>query len=237
MPDPVRILFEDSDLLIVDKPSGLAAHGDQHHAGDETLLAWAKKYLPQSGSQAAFPHRLDKETSGLMIIAKTKEALRALNRQLKFKQIEKTYWAVLAGEIKPKGSIRISLRKEMDRKRWLALMTPTRQGGVHAQTEYVRLEIFERAHQKYSLVEAQPKTGRTHQLRAHFAAIGCPIVGDELYGQAELNAQLRQELGLSRMLLHAHRLKLEHPVTKNSMSLEAAIPAGFSSFLQELRKS
>jgi 23S rRNA pseudouridine955/2504/2580 synthase len=230
-----RIIFEDADLLILDKPAGLAAHGDQHHASDATLITLVREYFKGSNNEPAFVHRLDKETSGLMIVAKTRGALRALNRQLKFKKITKSYLTLLYGEIKPKGSIRLALKKEMDRKRWLAIMVPVSQGGQHAQTDYQRIEIFNCSEQNFSLVETQPKTGRTHQLRAHFAALGCPIVGDDIYGLVETNHELRTKLGLMRMLLHAQRLQFEHPVTQKMMSLEAKLPPDFEDFLARLR--
>lgn len=222
--------------MIIDKPAGLAAHGDKHHDTEETLIALVRQHLMDAKSEPAFVHRLDKETSGLMIVAKTKEALRMLNRQLRFKKIIKTYLALLDGEIKPKGSIRLALKKEMDRKRWLAIMVPASAGGQHAQTDYQRTDLFDYQERKFSLVVAHPKTGRTHQLRAHFAALRCPIAGDDIYGRVEMNSILRTELGLPRMLLHAQRLQFEHPTTQEIMDLEAKLPADFDAFLARLRR-
>lgn len=229
-----RIVHEDESLLVLDKPAGWAVHGDRHHAHSETLLSLALSYLHSCDCEPAFAHRLDKDTSGLMVMAKTPEALRHVNRQLRFKQVHKAYVALLAGTIVAQGSIRLPLEKRMDRKRWLAVMVPVKRGGVFARTDFTRLEQRERCGQTFSLVEAHPLTGRTHQLRAHFAALGYPLVGDDLYGDVELNERLRLELGLSRHLLHAARLALMHPVSQRQVTWEAPLPEDFSSILQQL---
>lgn len=238
--DKIEILYEDADLLILDKPAGVLMHGDKRHVGEPTLLAWALEYLRSSGFvsdfQPAFVHRLDKETSGVAVLAKTKEALRSLNRQLKLKKIQKRYLALVVGEVRPHGSIRLHLQKQMDRKRWLALMVPVRRGGIFAQTDYKRLELFELLGEKLSYIEAYPRTGRTHQVRAHLAGIGCPIVGDDLYGNTELNEKLRRELGVSRMLLHAAAIEFAHPTTGQIVLVEAPLPEDFQEVLQLLRQ-
>ena len=273
MPFAERVLYEDDQLLVLDKPAGWLMHGDRPE--EPTLLAHALEYLRESGFTSdftpAFVHRLDKETSGVAVLAKTKEAVRSLNRQLKFKEIQKEYLALVVGEIRPQGSIRFSLQKQMDRKRWLALMVPVRRGGIFAQTDYKRLDVFEwtpsspsplpgpnplppslkgrgssppsleeglgerSGVRKFSYVAAYPRTGRTHQVRAHFAAVGCPIVGDDLYGNAELNERLRKELGVTRMLLHAAAIEFLHPRTNQRVRIEAPLPQDFQDVLRRLR--
>ena len=231
-----RILYEDADLLVIDKPAGWPVHGDRHHSSNQTLLALALQYLPPSDFRPAFAQRLDKETSGLILMAKTRSALQSLNRQLKFKKIQKVYFALLAGEIRLSGSIRLQLKKQMDRERWLALMAPVRRGGLSARTDYRRLELLDYAGEKFSCVEARPLTGRTHQLRAHFAAVGYPILGDDLYGRADLNRQFHKELGVQRQMLHAVALKLSHPTTGKPLRFEAPLPDDFSDLLERLRE-
>jgi RluA family pseudouridine synthase len=230
-----RILYEDADLLVINKPAGWPIHGDRHHASDKTLLALALQYLPKSDFQPAFVQRLDKETSGLIVLAKSHSALRSINRQLKLKKLHKRYLALLFGEIGPSGSIRLSLKKQMDRERWLALMVPVRRGGIFAQTDYRRLELLAHREGKFSLVEARPLTGRTHQLRAHFAAVGCPIAGDHLYGEASRNEQLARELGVQRQMLHASLLEFTHPMTDKRVRFEAPLAADFARVLRQLR--
>jgi 23S rRNA pseudouridine955/2504/2580 synthase len=231
------VLYEDDDLLVLDKPAGVLMHGDR--AGEPTLLGQALEYLHSSGFvsdfQPAFVHRLDKETSGVAVLAKTKQAVRSLNRQLKLKKIRKKYLALVVGAVRPHGAIRLHLQKQMDRKRWLALMVPVRRGGISAQTDYTRLGLFECAGEKLSYVEARPRTGRTHQIRAHFAGIGCPIVGDDLYGNTELNEKLRRELGVKRMLLHAAAIEFAHPTTEQRVRIEAPLPEDFQEVLRRLR--
>ncbi len=241
-----RIVYEDDDLLVLNKPAGLLVHGDRRHVGEPTLLAQALEYLKASGFvsdfQPAFVHRLDKETSGVAVLAKAKHALSSLNRQLKFKKIQKKYLALVVGEVRSHGSIRLSLHKQMDRDRWLALMVPGKRGGIYAQTDYKRLEIFSvRANDHspllLSYVEAWPRTGRTHQLRAHFAAIGSHIVGDDLYGKSELNDRLCKELGVTRMLLHAAAIEFAHPAPSETVRCEAPLPEDFESVLRRLRQT
>ncbi len=239
MPFAERVLYEDDTLLVLDKPAGWLMHGDR--SGEPTLLAHAREYLRGSGFTSdftpAFVHRLDKETSGVTVLAKSKEAARSLNRQLKFKEIQKEYRALVIGEIRPQGSIRWHLQKQMDRKRWLVLMVPVKRGGIYAQTDYKRLELFEWASEKLSYVAVYPRTGRTHQVRAHLAAVGCPIAGDDLYGRAELNEKLRQELGVTRMLLHAVAIELVHPTTAQRVRFEAPLPQDFEGVLHRLKGS
>ncbi|OGF56544.1 MAG: hypothetical protein A2Z21_06180 [Candidatus Fraserbacteria bacterium RBG_16_55_9] len=232
-----RILHEDLDLLVIDKPAGWPVHGDRHHASDQTLLALALQHLPPTGFRAAFAQRLDKDTSGLILMAKTRSALQSLNRQLKFKKIRKTYITLLAGEIPPSGAIRLPLKKQLDRKRWLALMVPVPRGGLHAETDYRRLEVLDYANEKISLVKAWPRTGRMHQLRAHFAAIRCPILGDSLYGRTDLNRQLQGQLGIQRQMLHAAALEFISPTTGKLLRLEAPLPEDFSNVLERLREN
>jgi 23S rRNA pseudouridine1911/1915/1917 synthase len=234
-----RLIYEDADLLVLDKPAGLLVHGDRRHAQKPTLLSLVLEHLEQtrlpSDFTPAFVHRLDKETSGVAVLAKTKEAVRSLNRQLKLKKIQKKYLALVFGEIRSQGSIRFSLQKQMDRQRWLALMVPVRRGGIYAQTDYKRLALLEYGGEKLSYAEAYPRTGRTHQLRAHFAAIGCPIVGDGLYGKSELSDRFREELGVIRMLLHAAAIEFAHPTTRETVRFAAPLPEDFESVLVRLR--
>lgn len=233
------ILFEDADLLVLNKPAGVPLHGDRHHKDSDTLLAAALDYLGTNESadyKPAFAHRLDLETSGVVVLAKSRPALAGLHRQLKLKEVRKTYLALLAGETRPKGRIRFALKKVMDKKRWLAVMKPTRRGGIYADTEYKRLEILQAGEQKFSLVEAYPKTGRTHQLRAHFATIGNPIVGDEIYGNAEVNELAKRRCDVTRQMLHSFRIAFIHPVSGETVELDAPLAEDFQRALNALKK-
>ncbi len=231
-----RIVYEDEHILVIDKPAGWPVHGDRNHPPEQTLLHVALSHLELSGFQPeddfkpAFVQRLDIETSGLIVMAKTRQAVRTLNRQIKLKQLKKRYLALLVGEIRPEGVIQLPLKKKFIRSKRVALMLPARRGGIWAHTAYRRLELYRYAEQVFSFVEARPRTGRTHQLRAHFAAIGHPIVGDDLYGDVQLNAKLREELGLNRHLLHAAELEFLHP-NGDIVRFEAPLPEDFQKIL------
>jgi 23S rRNA pseudouridine1911/1915/1917 synthase len=231
-----RIVYEDEHLLVIDKPAGWLVHGDRHHPPERTLLHLALTHLelsgfrPQDDFKPAFIQRLDLETSGLIVMAKTREAVRALNRQIKLKQMQKRYLALLTGEIRPEGVIQLPLKKKFIRSKRVALMLPARRRGIWAHTAYRRLELYRYEGHVFSFVEVRPRTGRTHQLRAHFAAIKHPIVGDDLYGDEKLNAKLREELGLNRHLLHAAELAFTHP-NGETVRFEASLPRDFQKIL------
>jgi 23S rRNA pseudouridine955/2504/2580 synthase len=236
-------LYEDDCLLVLDKPAGLPVHGDAKAPSRATVLARVRDYLKQTEPahlaspdfSPAFMHRLDKETSGVLVLAKTREALRSLNRQLKFKKIDKIYVALVWGTLRAHGSIRRALRKKFDRRSWKEVMIADRRGGIFARTDYRVIENLTCPEEKFSLVEAQPITGRTHQLRAHFAAIGHPIVGDALYGDERLNRAFAQELGFTRHFLHCARLKLTHPGTQTPIEFIAPLAPELILLLERLR--
>jgi RluA family pseudouridine synthase len=182
-------------------------------------------------------HRLDKETSGVLVLAKTREVLQNLNRQLKFKKIRKTYLALVKGELKELGSIQLRLTKQFNRQHWKELMVVDRHHGIHAQTDYRRLEMFETSMGKMTLVEAYPVTGRMHQIRAHFAAIQHPIIGDSLYGDFALNKQCHSILGFTRQFLHCAQLQLTHPLRQSQIQLQAPLAIELKNVLLSLRAS
>lgn len=247
------VLFEDESLLVINKPAGLPIHGAKKSGAKTSALEWAHEHLastqPEIMQDSAFErkressaapfkpqfiHRLDKDTSGVLVLAKDPETLRALNRQLKFKKVKKIYLALVKGVLREHGSIRLPLKKTFDRKLWKALMTVDRKEGIYARTDYRLLKKFEHGALKFSLVEAVAVTGRTHQLRAHFAAIWHPIAGDQLYGDAALNRTLSKQLGLQRHFLHAARIEFTHPKTQARLSVEAPLTEDLQSFLNSL---
>jgi len=234
------ILLEDESLLVINKPAGLPIHGTKKSTS--SAIEWAQEYLKNTQPETLqnpdfkpqFMHRLDKDTSGVLVLAKDPETLRALNRQLKFKKIKKIYLALVRGALGERGSIRLPLKKAFDRKLWKAMMTVDSKEGIYARTDYRLLKKFEHEALKLSLAEAVAVTGRTHQLRAHFAAIGHPIAGDQLYGDAALNRLLTEQLGLQRQFLHAARIEFLHPKTQAQLSVEAPLTEDLQSFLNSL---
>jgi len=215
-PIPLRIVYEDDDLLVVDKPAGLPVHpsaGHSRHTLVNAVLAHCPELSGVGGQQRpGIVHRLDKDTSGLIIVAKNDAAHLSLSRQLKERKVEKTYLALVEGRPKlPEGEIdRPIARHPRDRKR-MAIVP----GGRAAITRYrVLREVDGR-----SLLEVRPVTGRTHQIRVHLASIGHPIAGDPVYGKPSTAPP-----GLRRQFLHARRLAFRHPRTGGRIEVEAPLP-------------
>ena len=191
----LSVVYEDQHVLVVDKPAGLTVHPAPGHP-DRTLANALIALIPElprtGGSQRpGIVHRLDKETSGLMVVAKTNEAYASLTRQLKERRVHKAYLALVHGTVTPaQGEISAPIGRHPKRRQRMAVV----QGGREALTRYRVLSH----HPGYTLLEAYPETGRTHQVRVHFAHLGHPLVGDATYGKASALLQ--------RHFLHAARL-------------------------------
>lgn len=239
------ILFEDESVLVLNKPAGLPVHGDSRKSHEQTAISLVHQYLEQTQPELlqqpdftpAFMHRLDKETSGVLVLAKTHEALKNLNRQLKFKQTKKTYVALVRGELREIGSIRLRLSKQFNRRRWKEMMVVDKQNGMHAQTDYRVLGKFDGYGEKLSLIEVSPMTGRMHQIRAHFSAIQHPIVGDLLYGDSELNQQFAHEMRFTRQFLHCANMTFIHPKTQMPIEFRAPLAPELEALLERLREA
>ncbi len=221
---PLDVLFEDSDLLVVNKPPGMTVHPSPGHATATLVNAVLAHCDDLSGiggvMRPGIVHRLDRDTSGVILVAKNDAAHNALARQLKERSVEKTYVALVEGTPKPvEGIIDAPIARDPRNRTRMAIVP----GGRASETSYRLVERF----RGYSLVEARPKTGRTHQIRVHLAAIGHPIVGDRLYGKASPLA--------SRQFLHAQRILFTHPGTAERMQLEAPLPADLARALEVLR--
>jgi 23S rRNA pseudouridine1911/1915/1917 synthase len=223
---PLRIVYEDDDLLVVDKPAGMTVHPAPGHRTQTLVNALLARYpqLSSAGGEGrpGIVHRLDKDTSGLIIVAKNDAAHLALARQLKAHEVEKTYIALVEGKLKePEGVIEASIGRHPRQRKRMAVVA----GGREARTHYrVLREIDGR-----SLVEVRPETGRTHQIRVHFASIGHPVAGDAVYGRGR-----RAIPSLRRQFLHASRLALRHPRTGERLELEAELPEDLLRALGEL---
>ena len=230
---PLEVVYEDQALLVVDKAAGMVVHpAPGHPAGTlvNALLAHCPELATSGGERPGIVHRLDRDTSGLILVAKNDKVRRALQRQFKERQVQKAYTALLDGHLQPAwGRIEAPVGRDPQHRQRMAVLS----GGREAVTEYHVLEQF--AHQvgpaagDYSLVEAEPLTGRTHQIRVHFASIGHPVVGDEVYGRR------RQRLPVPRQFLHARRLGFKHPLTGERLSLEAPLPEELDTLLDLLR--
>lgn len=224
---PLDIVFEDDDLLVVNKPAGMVVHpafGHQHG----TLVNALLDYLPalEDGEQPDRPgivHRLDMGTSGLIVVAKSGLIRGRLQAQFKGREVRKTYLALVEGRLTAAhGIVDAALGRDPRRRKRIAVVAE----GRPSVTEYHVLERFE--HQTY--VEAVPHTGRTHQIRVHMAYIGHPVVGDKVYGYR------KQRLPLERLFLHAARLVFRHPRTGEPVDLSVPLPDDLQRALETLRK-
>lgn len=222
--EQISILFEDEDLMVVDKPSGMAVHAGS--GVDHGLIE-----LLRAKTNAPFldlAHRLDRETSGCLLLAKKRQVLVALHEQLKVGDIDKRYQALVVGKW-PARLNKVDLPLDTDARRSGERHVRVAKEGKEAVTTFAVVDHFN----GYTLVEASPKTGRTHQIRVHAAASGYALAGDLKYGEAEANQQTRA-LGLKRLFLHAASLRFQHPKTKQLVTVDAKLPKDLISVLEKL---
>jgi len=226
---PLSIVYEDQALIVVNKPAGMVIHPAPGHRNGtlvNALLAHCPDLAGDSGdARPGIVHRLDRDTSGLILVAKNEQIRRALQRQFKDRQVHKVYVALLDGNLEAaRGRIEAPLGRDPRHRQRMAVVP----GGREAVTEYRLLASF--AGGDYSLVEAEPKTGRTHQIRVHFASIGHPVVGDTVYGRR------RTRLSMPRQFLHAQRLGFTHPLTGQPLEFSAPLPDDLTTVLHLLEQ-
>jgi 23S rRNA pseudouridine1911/1915/1917 synthase len=226
---PLDVIFENEDLVVVNKPAGMVVHPAAGHASG-TLVNAMLGYEPDlegigGEERPGVVHRLDKDTSGLIILAKNERAHRWLQDQFRLRKVEKTYLALVDGKPPtPTGRIEAPIGRDPNNRKKMAITTPTK--GREAVSEYKTLESFPR----HTLLEFHPQTGRTHQIRVHCVFLGCPIVADGVYGKK------KPSLELERHFLHAFRLKITLPGETEPHSFEAPLPPDLSLTLEKLRK-
>ncbi len=233
---PLNILFEDQSLLVLNKPTGLVVHpaaGNEEHTLVNALLHHCQGSLSGIGGVArpGIVHRLDKETSGCLVVAKNDETHLALSAQFAKRRVEKIYNAIVCGELaRESGEIRAAIARHPSHRKRMAARDDD--SGRAAHTSYRVLERLNAA----TLVEVQIHTGRTHQVRVHFQFLGHPLVGDETYG-ARQNARLKEltRYAAPRVMLHARELSFVHPRTQKQLSFEAPLPGDFREALKYLR--
>lgn len=226
---PVDVVYEDNDIIVVNKPKGLVVHpanGNWDGTLVNAIMAICKDSLSGIGGEIrpGIVHRLDKDTSGLLIIAKNDDAHLNMSNQIKDRQVKKIYYALVRGVV-PENEATINMpigRSTKDRKK----MAVTK-NGKEAVTHFKVLERFN----KYTLLEVKIDTGRTHQIRVHLSEIGHPVVGDEVYSNG------RNEFGVKGQLLHAKSLDFKHPITGKEMHLETDLPEEFKNVLKQLRRN
>ena len=234
---PLQVVFENADLLVIDKPAGMVVHPAAGHTGG-TLVNALLAHAPEAAGAGAeqdrqasrlrpgIVHRLDKDTSGLMVAAKNELTLRSLQKQFKDRTVRKAYLALVDGS-PPTSSGRVEApigRDLRDRKR---MAITAHRHGREAVTEFRVIERFA----GHTLIEARPLTGRTHQIRLHLAYLGCPVAGDRVYGRRSVTIP-----GLSRQFLHAARLTFQAPDESQTRTFESPLPGDLQQVLASLRR-
>jgi len=224
----LHVVFEDDYLIVIDKPAGLVVHPGNGNASG-TMMNALLHHAPQLAAipRAGIVHRLDKDTSGLLVVARTLTAQTDLVRQMQARSVKRHYLALALGTVERDGTVDAPLGRHAVQRTKMAIV---RAGGKEARTHYAVLERFERA----TLLECRLETGRTHQIRVHLASIKHPLAGDPVYGKTR-SGDARLD-AFARQALHAWRLALVHPATGAEMAWEAPLPADFARLLEDLRR-
>ncbi|UCF62000.1 MAG: RluA family pseudouridine synthase [Anaerolineaceae bacterium] len=227
---PLDIVFENEDIMLINKPAGMVVHPSAGHASGTLVhaaLAHAPDIMGVGGEKRpGVVHRLDKDTSGLILLAKNDTAQNELQAQFKKREVGKTYLALVdGGPPTPAGRIEAPIGRDPGHRKKMKVLSPGK--GREAISIFHVLESFPR----HTLLEVNPKTGRTHQIRVHLAFLGCPVVGDRDYGQR------KPTLPVERMFLHAAALTFTLPGDDQARSFEAPLPSDLKMVLDQLRKT
>ncbi|MBI5823433.1 MAG: RluA family pseudouridine synthase [Chloroflexi bacterium] len=226
---PLDIIFENDDLIVVNKPAGMVVHPAAGHASG-TLVNAVLGYDPDmegigGEERPGLVHRLDKETSGLIVLAKNERAHNWLQDQFRLRKVEKTYLALVDGKPPtPSGRVEASIGRDPSQRKKMAIVPAGK--GREAVSEYKTLETFK----EHTLLEFHPHTGRTHQIRLHCQFLGCPIVGDAVYGKRNFTVQTK------RHFLHAEKLKIILPGEKEPRTFVADLPGELMNVLDDVRR-
>ena len=237
---PLHVVFEDDHMVVLNKPPGLVVHPAPGNYTGTLVNALLFHYgsLPSTGTgtlegagsereRAGIVHRLDKDTSGVMVAARTEQALKALTRQFKDRKVQKKYLALVSGVIKKgSGTIEAAIGRHVKERKKISVHTASPREAV---TLFKVKERFKNA----TLVEVEIKTGRTHQIRVHMAHAGFPVLGDRVYGGAK--AAKAGNLEIPRQMLHAESLSLLHPVTGTPITFSAPPPPDMAAVIEQLR--
>ncbi len=225
---PLDVIFENDDLMVVNKPAGMVVHPAAGHSSG-TLVHAALAHAPDLAGvggekRPGVVHRLDKDTSGLILLAKNDRAHRWLQDQFRLRKAEKAYLALVDGQPPtPTGRIEAPIGRSSTHRQMMSVVAPGK--GREAVSEYLTLESF----REHTLLEVHPLTGRTHQIRLHMDFLGCPVAGDQVYGRK------RSTIPLKRHFLHAARLTIRLPGDKKAHCFEAPIPVELEQILATLR--
>jgi 23S rRNA pseudouridine1911/1915/1917 synthase len=240
---PLEVLYEDEHLVVVNKPAGMVVHPARGHLAGTLVSALIYRFEKLStiagSARPGIVHRLDRDTSGLMVVAKTDLAHRRLSRQFEKRVVKKEYWALTSGVVERDSDYIERPVGRHPHEREKMAVRPGEGQGKEASTFYQVLERFD----GYSLLAVFPHTGRTHQIRVHLASIGCPVLADKQYGGrnsvrlVDLAPETKEErVLLARQALHARRLTFNHPTTGKPLQFEAPLPQDFDQALEALRR-
>jgi len=219
------VLYEDDALLVVDKPAGTAVHGGS--GVSHGIIEQLRQARPELRF-LELVHRLDKETSGILLLAKKRSALTKLHDMMRTGKVEKHYFALVKGRWpNPRQHVKLPLYKFLTESGERRVMVS--EEGQASHTIFTLQNVWA----DFSLLDAELKTGRTHQIRVHLAHLGYPIAGDDKYGDFALNKQLAKQ-GLKRMFLHAHGMAFAHPLTGEALQFEAPLPKDLAAFVRAL---
>ncbi|HZQ69192.1 MAG TPA: RluA family pseudouridine synthase [Terriglobales bacterium] len=239
---PLNVVYEDNDLAVINKPAGMMVHAGAGASEDErnrgtlvNALLHRFRALSDVGGELrpGIVHRLDKDTSGLILVAKNDEAHRRLAEQFSGRQVKKTYIALVHGWPKQdRGTINASISRDLVRR---TRMTTRRASGREAITHYTVKQRIESRYGKFTLLELQIDTGRTHQIRVHLSSLGHPVAGDTLYGAPGEMKSRTGKVALERNFLHAAALRFEHPMSGEALSFSCELPEELQEFLRKIQ--
>ena len=241
---PLDVVYEDDDIAVINKPAGMTVHAGsgKGEAGSKGTLVNALLHRFGNLSQVDDPlrpgivHRLDKDTSGLLVVAKNDIAHRKLAAQFLHREVKKTYLALVHGWLpKPQGTVNTPISRDLMRRE---RMTTRRSDGRAAVTHWKVLKSIEGKHGKFSLLEIKIETGRTHQIRVHLASLGHPVAGDALYGAPRALpgyvGTASKAASMGRHYLHSFALQFRHPISNKPLSFEQPLPAELKEFLDRV---
>lgn len=227
-----KIIYEDVSLMVLEKPASWIVNEAETTKGQQVIQEWLNKLdYPLANNReyrSGIVHRLDKETSGILLVAKTKEAFEKLQKEFKERRVEKTYTALVHGRVERDGMIEVPVGRLPWRRDRFGVLP----GGREAETRYRVIKNLEFNKEKFTLLELKPKTGRTHQIRIHLKYIGHPIVADEFYAGRKTARDDRK--WCPRLFLHAGGIKFPNPIGGNILEFKSDLPSDLKNALQKL---
>ena len=237
----LKVLFEDEYILVIDKSAGMVVH-PAHGNFSGTLVNALLDYTPEivksrmdnsayASTRPGIVHRLDKDTSGIIVVAKNPQSLSQLSKQLSEKQIEKNYIALVFGDTAKSGEIKSYLGRDNNNRKKITVTNAI--SGKLAVTKFLKIQKYTFNSNELSLLSITIPTGRTHQIRVQMKSIGHPIIGDQTYFTKD-SKNLSDIIGLKRQFLHANKIKFSHPTNHKSMEIESELPADLQSIIDKL---